>query len=136
MLLNMPQTFYHWLVLEYWLIKICQRGFLYPLTKAGSSSLSESGALYRPPCRACWGTQCSLQFLCSREEPGHVPGQTLPSGSTGQVGAASEHWLFVLGFCSEVQVLLPLFQQRCWPTPLKKKLFGIMHSLLKCITSC
>lgn len=94
-------------------------------------------SLHKPTCRACWGTQCSLEFLCSREGPGRELGQILPSGFTSQVGAASEHWFFVLDLCSEVQVAVSFVSakgtgQHAW----KKKLFGIMHFLLKFTTSC
>lgn len=93
-------------------------------------------SLHKPPCRACWGMQCSLEFLCSREGPGHELGQILPSGFTSQVGAVSEHWSFVLHLCLEVQVAGSFVSakgtgQHAW----KKKLFGIMHFLLKFTTS-
>lgn len=94
-------------------------------------------SLHNPTFRACWGTQCSPKFLCSREGPGCELGQILPSGFTSQVGAASEHWFFVLDLCSEVQVAGSFVSakgagQHAW----EKKLFGIMHFLLKFTISC
>lgn len=94
-------------------------------------------SLHKPTCRACGGTQCSHKFLCSRQGPGRELGQIMPSGFTSRVGAASEHWFFVLTLCSEVQMAGSFVSakgagQHAWKT----KLFGIMHFLLKCTTLC
>lgn len=62
------------------------------------------------------------------------PGQTLPSGSLGQVGGSLwEHWLFVFVLSGAGGWLL-CWSRSCRHTTWKKKLFGRMYFLLKFMT--
>lgn len=93
-------------------------------------------SLHKPTCRAC-GHAVFERVPLLKTKPGLELGQILPSGFPSWVGAASEHWFFVLTLCSEVQVAGSFVSakgtgQHAW----KKKLFGIMHFLLKSTSSC
>lgn len=60
------------------------------------------------------------------------PGQTLPSGSTGQVGAASGTLALVLNLCSDVRVTysfeqtMPAKQETIWNNALSAKIYYAM----------
>lgn len=96
---NMSWTFYPWFILISWLLKkkIGQGGLPYPLLKTVQRPSGERCPLPEPTCRAHWGTQRLLRSSEREETLAMETGQTLPSGSTGQVGAASG----TLALCAE-----------------------------------